>query len=150
MQPSDWSAPFHRKVQCSNLLGSGSKVKKEQVIVNIEFLCLLPEKQLLLPKEGNQSSFYHKFLFQDHKTCTQTSSYPKCWKRNVHILPVRNYLKMKIKSMRSPKNTATLSMVLSITISCLWRFGKKQTSFIILRSRNVLNTESPEPSSVTP
>jgi hypothetical protein len=60
------------------------------------------------------------------------------------------YLKIKMKSIRSPKNTATLSMVLNITISWRRRFGKNLTSFIILRRRNVLKTESPEPSSVTP
>jgi hypothetical protein len=53
------------------------------------------------------------------------------------------YLKMKIKSMRSPKNTATLSMVRSITTSCLRRFGRKRTSFKILNSRNVRRTERP-------
>ena len=57
---------------------------------------------------------------------------------------------MKMKRASNPKNTATLSMVLSITISCLLRFGRNLTSLRILRSLKVLRTESPEPSSVTP
>ena len=75
---------------------------------------------------------------------------------------------MKMKSASNPKNTATLSMVLSnhhyhiniiivpiiitlsITISCLRRFGRNLTSLRILRSLKVLRTERPEPSSVTP
>ena len=57
---------------------------------------------------------------------------------------------MKMKRASNPKNTATLSMVLSITISCLLRFGRNLTSLRILSSLKVLSTESPEPSSVTP
>ena len=57
---------------------------------------------------------------------------------------------MKMNNMSNPKNTATLSIVLSITISCLLRFGRNLTSLIILRRRNVLKTDSPVLSSVTP
>ena len=46
--------------------------------------------------------------------------------------------KMKMKSMRRPKKTATLSIVRNITISCRRRFGRKRTSFRILNRRNVL------------
>ena len=63
--------------------------------------------------------------------------------RNVH-------LNMKIKRASSPKKTATLSMVLSITMSCLRRLGRNLTSFKIRRSLKVLRTERPDPSSVTP
>jgi hypothetical protein len=59
-------------------------------------------------------------------------------------------LKIKMKSDNSPKKTATLSIVFSITISWRRRFGKNLTSFNILRSLNVLKTDKPEPSSETP
>lgn len=49
---------------------------------------------------------------------------------------------MKMKSMRRPKKTATLSIVRSITISCRRRFGRKRTSLRILNSRKVLNERS--------
>ena len=55
-----------------------------------------------------------------------------------------------MKSIRRPKNTATLSIVLSITTSCLLKFGKNRTSFKIRRSRNVLKTDKPEPSAAIP
>lgn len=49
-----------------------------------------------------------------------------------------------MKSTKREKNTATLSMVRSITNSCRRRFGRKRTSLRILSSRKVLNTLSPE------
>ena len=57
---------------------------------------------------------------------------------------------MNIKSIRRPKNTATLSIVLSITTNCLLKFGKNRTSFKIRRSRNVLRTDKPDPSAAIP
>ena len=60
------------------------------------------------------------------------------------------HLKIKMNKASKPKNTATLSIVFSITINCLRRLGRNLTSFRILSSRNVLNTDSPDPSSVTP
>ena len=60
------------------------------------------------------------------------------------------YLKMKMNKAKSPKKTATLSIVFNMTISCLLRFGRNLTSFRILRSLKVLRTESPDPSAVTP
>ena len=60
------------------------------------------------------------------------------------------YLKMKIKSIRRPKKTATLSIVLSMTMSCRLRFGRKRTSFRIRSRRNVLRTDRPDPSLLIP
>ena len=57
---------------------------------------------------------------------------------------------MNINSIRSPKNTATLSIVLSITTSCLLKLGKNRTSFKILSSLNVLSTDNPDPSASMP
>ena len=57
---------------------------------------------------------------------------------------------MNIKSIRRPKNTATLSIVLSITTNCLLKLGKNRTSFKIRRSRNVLKTDKPDPSAAIP
>ena len=51
-----------------------------------------------------------------------------------------------MNSIRRAKNTATLSIVRSMTTSCLLRFGRNLTSFKILNSRNVLSTERPLPS----
>ena len=61
------------------------------------------------------------------------------WKRQ------ETHLKMKMNKMRSAKNTATLSTVLSMMTSCLRKAGMKRTSFRIRRSRNVLNTDNPLP-----
>ena len=49
-----------------------------------------------------------------------------------------------MKSTKREKNTATLSIVRSITNNCRRRFGRKRTNFRILSNRNVLNTLSPE------
>ena len=57
---------------------------------------------------------------------------------------------MNIKSMRRPKNTATLSIVLSITTNCLLKLGRNLTSFKILSSLNVRRTDNPEPSAAIP
>lgn len=54
------------------------------------------------------------------------------------------YLKMKMNSTKREKNMATLSIVRSITNSCLRRFGIKRTSFKILNKRKVLSTLKPE------
>lgn len=51
---------------------------------------------------------------------------------------------MKIKRIRSEKKIATLSMVRSMTKSCLRKFGMKRTSFRILNSLKVRKTERPE------
>ena len=55
-----------------------------------------------------------------------------------------------MKSIRSPKKTATLSIVLSMTTNCRLRFGRNRTSFKIRRSRNVRRTDRPELSFVIP
>lgn len=60
-------------------------------------------------------------------------------KSNVNI-----YLNMKMKSTRREKNMATLSIVLNMTNSCRRKLGMNRTSFSMRRSRNVLNTDSPE------
>ena len=57
---------------------------------------------------------------------------------------------MKIKSISRPKKTATLSMVLSITIRDRWRLGRNLTILMILNSLKVLRTPRPRPPSVTP
>jgi len=49
-----------------------------------------------------------------------------------------------MNSTKREKNTATLSMVRSITKSCRRRFGRNRTSFRILSSRKVRNTLRPE------
>lgn len=53
-------------------------------------------------------------------------------------------LKMNIKSMRRPKNTATLSIVLSMTTNWRLKFGRKRTSLRILKRRNVRKTDRPK------
>ena len=63
---------------------------------------------------------------------------------------MKGYLNMNIKSMRRPKNTATLSIVLSITTNCLLKLGRNRTSFKILSSLNVRRTDNPEPSAAIP
>ena len=55
-----------------------------------------------------------------------------------------------MNSIRRPKKTATLSIVLNMTTRERWRFGKNLTILMILNSRNVLRTESPRPPSATP
>ena len=55
-----------------------------------------------------------------------------------------------MNSIRRPKNTATLSIVLSITTNCLLKLGRKRTSFKILSNLNVLKTDNPEPSAAIP
>ena len=55
-----------------------------------------------------------------------------------------------MNSIRRPKNTATLSIVLSITTSCLLKLGKNRTNFKILSNLNVLSTDKPEPSAAIP
>ena len=59
-------------------------------------------------------------------------------------------LNMKMKRERRPKKTTTLSIVLSMTTSCLWSPGKNLTSLSILNNLNVLRTVRPEPSSFIP
>ena len=59
-------------------------------------------------------------------------------------------LNMKMKRARRPKKTTTLSIVLSMTTSCLWSPGKNLTSLSILNNLNVLRTVRPEPSSFIP
>jgi len=54
------------------------------------------------------------------------------------------YLNIKMNSTKREKNTATLSMVRSITKSCRRKFGRNRTSFRILSSRKVRSTLRPE------
>lgn len=49
-----------------------------------------------------------------------------------------------MKRTNNEKNTATLSIVRSITNSCLRRLGMNRTNFSIRSSRNVRNTDNPE------
>lgn len=49
-----------------------------------------------------------------------------------------------MKSTNREKNTATLSIVRSITNSCLLKLGINRTSFNIRNSRNVRSTDRPE------
>lgn len=56
---------------------------------------------------------------------------------------LKAYLNININKQRSEKNVATLSMVLSMTISCLRNAGMKRTSFSMRSKRNVLNTDTP-------
>ena len=55
-----------------------------------------------------------------------------------------------MKSIKRAKNTATLSMVRSMTTSWRLKFGKNLTNLRILKSLKVLNTEIPLPSIVIP
>lgn len=54
------------------------------------------------------------------------------------------YLNIKMKSTKREKNTATLSIVRSITKSCRRKFGRNRTSFRILSKRKVRRTLRPE------
>lgn len=54
------------------------------------------------------------------------------------------YLNIKMNSTNREKNTATLSMVRSMTNSWRRRFGRKRTSFRIRKRRKVRNTLRPE------
>ena len=56
---------------------------------------------------------------------------------------------MNMKRDKRPKNTTTLSIVRSMTTSCLWSPGKNLTSLRILNNLNVLRTVRPDPSSFT-
>lgn len=55
----------------------------------------------------------------------------------------RSYLNINMKRTRRAKKVATLSMVRSITTSCLRSAGMKRTSFSILSRRKVRSTERP-------
>lgn len=48
-----------------------------------------------------------------------------------------------MNKQRREKNVATLSIVLSITISCLLKAGIKRTNLRIRSNRNVRNTDTP-------
>lgn len=52
---------------------------------------------------------------------------------------------MKINKINKEKNTATLSIVRSMTNNCLRRFGINRTSLRILKSLKVRKTLKPEP-----
>lgn len=85
-------------------------------------------------------SFIGKFRFVRNRT--------SCRDIKFYILYDLNdddsYLNMKINNIRSEKNTATLSIVRSMTNNCLRRFGMNRTSFNIRKSLNVLRTLKPE------
>lgn len=49
-----------------------------------------------------------------------------------------------MKSTRSEKNTATLSIVRNMTKSCRLKLGMKRTSLRILNNRNVRSTLRPD------
>ena len=98
------------------------------------------------PVSGSQNLHPKRFIPRMLQSSKIKVMYYVC----IGFLFFNSHLKMKMKRASNPKNTATLSMVLSITISCLLRFGRNLTSLRILRSLKVLRTESPEPSSVTP
>lgn len=53
------------------------------------------------------------------------------------------YLKVKMKSMSSMQNVATLSIVFISTTSCLRKAGRKRTSFRTRSRRNVRRTDKP-------
>ena len=61
-----------------------------------------------------------------------------------------SYLKINMKSIKRAKNTATLSIVRSMTTNWRLKFGKNLTNLRILKSLKVLNTEIPLPSIVIP
>lgn len=54
------------------------------------------------------------------------------------------YLKMNMNKINREKKTATLSMVLSMTKSCLRKLGINRTNFNIRSSRKVRKTLKPE------
>lgn len=49
-----------------------------------------------------------------------------------------------MKRTRREKNTATLSIVLSMTKSCRLKLGINRTNFSMRKSRKVRSTDSPE------
>lgn len=55
----------------------------------------------------------------------------------------QTHLNMKINKTNKAKKVATLSIVLSITTSCLRSAGMKRTSLSIRSSRKVRRTERP-------
>ena len=57
---------------------------------------------------------------------------------------------MKMNNTSNAKKIATLSIVLSITINCLLKFGRNLTSFNILKRRKVRKTERPLPAEPLP
>lgn len=59
------------------------------------------------------------------------------------VCSIRAHLKVKMKSMSSMQNVATLSIVFISTTSCLRRAGRKRTSFRTRSRRNVRRTDKP-------
>lgn len=60
-----------------------------------------------------------------------------------YLIMSRPYLKVKMNSISSMQNVATLSMVFISTTSCLLRAGRKRTSFSTRSSRKVRRTDRP-------
>ena len=106
------------------------------------------------PRAASQSSSCRRLALPPfrlstfcRRTCIRTDSSPGCctrWETIINIL-TRNtialqkqfkkigaHLNMKMKSMRRAKNTATLSIVRSMTTSCRRRLGRNRTNLRIL------------------
>ena len=98
------------------------------------------------PVSGSQNLHPNRFI----PRILKKTSFSTLNKKLLFFKAFSIHLKIKMNKASNPKNTATLSIVFSITINCLRRFGRNLTSFRILSSRNVLNTDNPDPSSVTP
>ena len=99
-----------------------------------------------LPVSGSQNLQPNRFMPRILSRGTKIVSKMK----KKRCLYASCYLKMKIKSISRPKKTATLSMVLSMTIRDRWRLGRNLTILMILSSLKVLRTPRPRPPSVTP
>ena len=155
MLPSELSSPSQQIKLYSSLLGSRSiKVYICIVYCFLKFCPKFylkhsysgPEKRVkVFPVTQSCSRVTEHTTKQLHSQYTKLDQFLNQEKGSIYF-----YLKMNMKSERSPKNTTTLSMVLSITNSCLWSPGKNLTSFNILHNLNVLKTVKPEPSSFTP
>ena len=155
-RPSEWFSPFQQTKQCSSLLGSES--------VQLKTCCrkycrkwwmksYFTWKTVTVAQRSESKFFLSQTPVRGSQNMQPNSCIPRILTSNMMmILMIRqgSHLNMKMNKERRPKKTTTLSMVLSMTTSCLWRPGKNLTSLSILNSLNVLKTVSPEPSSLTP
>lgn len=90
-----------------------------------------------------ESSIIFEYSFSSTRKSLKNSTIFKNLK-GYHFTLFDIYLNMKMNSIRSEKNIATLSIVRSITNNWRRRLGIKRTSFRIRKRRKVLRTESPE------
>lgn len=121
-----------------------------------------PETQSRWPK-GESQSFsgqgWCRRCLSESWICSQTDASPGYYKKNIKnnkemtsllewtlwrfVLVLQAYLKVKMNSINSMQNVATLSIVFMSTTSCLLRAGRKRTSFNTRSNRNVRRTDKP-------